>query len=116
MGFLKGRFSSLRGLRIQINERAHLKFATLWITACICVHNFAIEHEAGVDVTSDEFFIEGIRIMEMERAKRMEREQEREDVSIGEERRRARAHDEGLRRGKEKREELKRQLFNYLDD
>ena len=56
VGFLKGRFCSLRGLHIQINQAEHLQIAALWIIACIAVHSFAMTHEAGNDVTADAFF------------------------------------------------------------
>ncbi|KAH9969955.1 hypothetical protein BJV74DRAFT_784654 [Russula compacta] len=38
IGFLKGRWSSLRGLRIYINDKRGLHYAILWITACILLH------------------------------------------------------------------------------
>ena len=42
MGFIKGRWSSLCGLQIMINESAHIHFASLWITSCIILHTFAM--------------------------------------------------------------------------
>lgn len=46
IGFLKGRFHSLKGLRVSIiNEETH-KVATYWIAACIGVHAFAMQCEA----------------------------------------------------------------------
>ncbi|KIL57516.1 hypothetical protein M378DRAFT_33627, partial [Amanita muscaria Koide BX008] len=42
IGFLKGRFHSLKGLRVYIkNEKTH-KIATYWIAACIGIHAFAM--------------------------------------------------------------------------
>ncbi|KAJ3502372.1 hypothetical protein NLJ89_g8916 [Agrocybe chaxingu] len=38
VGYLKGRWSSLRGLRVAINNSAGLQYATLWIIACIHLH------------------------------------------------------------------------------
>jgi len=67
MGFIKGRWSSLCGLCILINESAHIHFASLWITSCIILHTFAIRHEAGLEMSSDKFYLEGIRIMEEEK-------------------------------------------------
>ena len=64
MGFLKGRWSSLHGLRISINESAHIHYASLWITSCIVLHNFAIHQEAGQDMSTDEFYLEGLWIVE----------------------------------------------------
>ncbi|KJA12826.1 hypothetical protein HYPSUDRAFT_96761, partial [Hypholoma sublateritium FD-334 SS-4] len=42
IGFLKGRFQSLKGLRINIKDEASHKFATYWVVACIGLHNFAM--------------------------------------------------------------------------
>ncbi|KAF8592787.1 hypothetical protein K439DRAFT_1273646, partial [Ramaria rubella] len=47
VGFLKGCWSSLRGLRVQINQPTHIHFASLWITCCITLHNLAMQDEAG---------------------------------------------------------------------
>ena len=46
IGFLKGRFQSLKNLRILIKSEHNHKFATYWIAACICLHNWAMKHEA----------------------------------------------------------------------
>ena len=65
IGYLKGRFQSLKGLRIQIDsERTH-KFATYWVLACIATHNFAMEcesEERAEDESADEdpFILEGL--------------------------------------------------------
>ncbi|KAJ7698835.1 hypothetical protein B0H14DRAFT_2219712, partial [Mycena olivaceomarginata] len=45
VGFLKGHWSSLRGLRIAINNNKGIQYASLWIMACINLHAFAIRHE-----------------------------------------------------------------------
>jgi SH3-like domain-containing protein len=46
IGFLKGRFQSLKSLRVSIkNEKSH-KYATYWVAACIGVHSFAMQCEA----------------------------------------------------------------------
>lgn len=67
----------VEGLRISINEPSHIWFATLWITACITLHNFAMCHEAGSDLSTDEFFISGQAVLEEERvAARVRAEQE----------------------------------------
>ncbi|KAJ6452588.1 hypothetical protein C8R45DRAFT_945572 [Mycena sanguinolenta] len=45
IGYLKGHFQLLKGLRVLIkNEKTH-KFATYWISACIGVHSFAMQCE-----------------------------------------------------------------------
>ncbi|KDR66667.1 hypothetical protein GALMADRAFT_45593, partial [Galerina marginata CBS 339.88] len=38
IGFLKERFQSLKGLRINIRDEANHKFATYWIVSCIGLH------------------------------------------------------------------------------
>ena len=48
MGALKGRFQSLRGLRININSKSDHHFACRWITAAIILHNLVIDVE-GVE-------------------------------------------------------------------
>ena len=64
IGYLKGRFQSLKGLRIQIEDEDAHKFATYWVLACVAVHNFALECEAQErsDDSADEdpFIQEGL--------------------------------------------------------
>lgn len=115
MGFLKGRFSSLRGLRVQINQPSHIHVASLWITTCIILHSFAMDHEAGMDVASDEFFHEGLRIMEEEKRNEAEWRQERENEQTRQEAMRDSNRDVELIRARLKREELKVTLFEELD-
>lgn len=38
MGFLKGRFQSLRGLRQQIKDERDHRLAVEWIRACLIIH------------------------------------------------------------------------------
>jgi hypothetical protein len=45
IGFLKGRFQSLKGLRISIKDQKTHQFATYWVAACVGVHSFAMECE-----------------------------------------------------------------------
>lgn len=45
IGYLKGRFHSLKGLRVLIDSPdAHI-IATYWVAACIGIHAFALRHE-----------------------------------------------------------------------
>ena len=45
IGYLKGRFQSLKELRVQImNQKSH-KFATYWVACCVGVHTFAMTCE-----------------------------------------------------------------------
>ena len=45
MGALKGRWQSLRGLRIFINRKCDHGFACRWIRMCILLHNLVIDVE-----------------------------------------------------------------------
>jgi hypothetical protein len=54
IGFLKGRFHSLKGLRVNIKDAKTHKFATYWVAACVAVHSFAMEHEAEERGDSDD--------------------------------------------------------------
>lgn len=45
IGYLKGRFQSLKGLRVLIDTSdAHI-IAMYWVAACIGIHSFALKHE-----------------------------------------------------------------------
>ena len=115
MGYLKGRWSSLRGLRLRIdNEDAHM-FATLWIASCIHLHNFAIGHEKKENPEADSFYIKGQQYIQKEQLEQnLWREEQREQLREDEAN-----YDPGenieLLEGKIKREELKRKLFQYLE-
>jgi len=114
MGFIKGRWSSLRGLRILINESAHIHFASLWITSCVVLHTFAMRHEAGLDMSSDEFYLEGIRIMEEERVLGAAQMAAAEERAATDEEQREASRDVDLLEGKLMREHLKKELFAVL--
>jgi hypothetical protein len=45
IGFLKGRFQSLKNLRLHIKDQVSHVIATYWVAACIGVHAFAVRHE-----------------------------------------------------------------------
>lgn len=71
IGFLKGRFQSLKSLRLQIKDEKTHKFATYWIVACIALHTFVMkcEQEGSEDADSDyldPFVFEGQSSDEME--------------------------------------------------
>ncbi|KIJ41811.1 hypothetical protein M422DRAFT_255128 [Sphaerobolus stellatus SS14] len=55
VGFFKGRWSSMQGLHLHINNPTHIHLATIWITTCIILHNFTMQHEEGEDLDSNEF-------------------------------------------------------------
>ena len=46
IGFLKGRFQSLKGLRLRVVDSRSHKFATYWVLACTAIHAFAMQCEA----------------------------------------------------------------------
>jgi hypothetical protein len=46
IGFLKGRFQSLKNLRVSIMNKANHIIATYWIAACVGLHSFAMQCEA----------------------------------------------------------------------
>ena len=73
VGFLKGHWQSLRGLRVHINQPTHLQYATLWITTCVLLHAFAMEHEGRIDLSADQFYQKGRELMQCERAERENR-------------------------------------------
>ncbi|PIL29073.1 hypothetical protein GSI_09121 [Ganoderma sinense ZZ0214-1] len=65
IGYLKGRFQSLKSLRLLIKDEESHKFATYWMLACVVVHNFAMECEAeerakDEDIDDDPFIQEGL--------------------------------------------------------
>ena len=116
MGFLKGRWSSLKGLRVSIKGQRGVQYATLWIIACINLHAFAMRHEAGDDMRKDKFYRDGKKYQQkQERLERMwkrdrRRRTEEEEAELDED------DDVELLRGKIKREELKEELLRYLDE
>jgi hypothetical protein len=114
MGFLKSRWSSLRGLRISINETAHIHYASLWITSCIILYTFAVRHEAGLDVSTNEFYLEGLQIAEEERVSGAAQRAAAEDRAVGNESEWETLKEVELLEGKLKRETLKKELFVYL--
>ncbi|VDC04986.1 unnamed protein product [Peniophora sp. CBMAI 1063] len=115
IGYLKGRWASLKGLRVSVDDLEGLKFASIWIRSAIILHSYAMEHErnAGQAIERDGFFMSGRRYMR--RKKRFEREWKltghdrtvyRQQTDAEEE--------ESLAQGQEKREWLKERLFAEL--
>lgn len=116
VGFLKGRWPSLRGLRVRINNEKSLQYATLWITTCIHLHMFAIDHEDGAFVSGDTFLKQGLKIMREERNMQREWEVKHAEHAAEMEGECEETHDISLLEGKVKREELKEELFKYLNE
>jgi hypothetical protein len=79
IGFLKGRFQSLKELRVKIrNEKTH-KVATYWVAACIGIHAYAMQceqEERGRDDSDadQDFILDGLEGNErwVVRTRRME--------------------------------------------
>ncbi|EUC57648.1 DDE family endonuclease [Rhizoctonia solani AG-3 Rhs1AP] len=97
---LKGRFPSLRGLRVRIDNSIHTSFATIWVTVCVALHNFALVHEGG-DYIHNNFFEEGRQILREEAGDEVEIDP-RFNQGLGE---------NDVEAGKTKREEIKRRFF-----
>lgn len=70
IGFLKGRFQSLKRLRVLIKDAETHRFATYWVIACIVVHTYAMrceKEERGDDNESwdpldDPFLVQGLSV------------------------------------------------------
>jgi hypothetical protein len=61
IGFLKGRFHSLKHLRVNIADESSHKLATYWVSACVGIHAFAMECEEDPDSDDpDPFIAEGL--------------------------------------------------------
>lgn len=65
IGFLKGRFHSLKNLHADIQDKDSHKIATYWVTACIGLHAFAMmcedeEWDDDNDEIPDPFIVEGL--------------------------------------------------------
>ncbi|KAJ6538041.1 hypothetical protein B0H19DRAFT_1270413 [Mycena capillaripes] len=106
IGFLKGRFQSLKSLRVSIKDKKTHKFATYWIAACIGVHAFAMQREEverGAEsdeeaVMADPFIAEGLSSSSDSSANEAPRTRGGSNLTR-------------LQTGKAKRESLKRALF-----
>ena len=105
----------MRGLRCSVDTSKGLQFALLWVTTCIHLHAFAMDHENGVHISKDKFFRTGVKLMRKERRAQQAWQAERQDVATVVEREEDENNDVGLLEGKVKREELKQKLFTYLD-
>jgi hypothetical protein len=111
IGFLKGRFHSLKGLRVRIlDERSH-KFATYWVAACIGLHAFAMQCEDEEDSQSDDleemdaFIAEGLSSSESDS----------ETNTAPETNARTAGRSSRLYEGRARREQLRHRLFRAKD-
>ena len=46
---MKGRFQSLKELRIQVSSELKHEYAKFWVICCIIIHNLAIDIEGAVE-------------------------------------------------------------------
>jgi len=60
IGYLKGRFPSLRELRLAIRCKEDLEMLAIWLHTCIIIHSYAIDVEKSMDIYQDEFLVSGI--------------------------------------------------------
>jgi DDE superfamily endonuclease len=108
IGFLKGRFHSLKNLRVNIRDKDSHILATYWVAACIGLHSFAMqcedkERELDSDNSGSEdpFVAEGLSFSSSD-----------SDVDLAQPQPlRARARTARLRAGKAQREKLKAKLL-----
>ena len=67
IGFLKGRFQSLRDLRVLIKDEKSHKAAVYWVVSCVSIHSFAVQCELGRraedhDLADDPFVAAGLSL------------------------------------------------------
>lgn len=115
VGFLKGRWASLKGLQVHIDGQKGIQYAGLWITTCIHLHSFAIQHEDKGNITNDQFFRSGVKyVREQRELEREWRQKQRERAADIE-----RVWDESsevlLLEAKIRQETLKENLLEWLD-
>jgi hypothetical protein len=103
IGYLKGRFQSLKELRVQIHTKEDFIYATCWINTCIALHAFCQADE--VDEQSD-FIEDGVA------HEREQRRDERRAPAVEQRRER----EVTLADGRQRREELKNVLVRELDN
>lgn len=101
MGYIKGRFCSLQGLRQQIDNAQDHERAIIWVKACIIIHTLIFTIEKGEE---DPSFVADLI------------EEGREPAGVdflGDDETRESTRET---RGKRLREKLKKDLFDYLSD
>lgn len=106
IGFLKGRFQSLRGLRCSIRSQIDMQFTNAWIVACITAHNFAMRYEDEAGFQKDEFFQWGVETAKAEQEARQGWLRDNGEFGAA-----AGARQDELNAGRARRERLKAALF-----
>jgi len=79
------------------------------------MHGFAMQHEAGEDLETDDFYWEGLIIIKDERRQHQEHAENAEEYIDETERQQETARDVELLQAWLFRETLKKELFNHLD-
>ncbi|KIJ48820.1 hypothetical protein M422DRAFT_247179 [Sphaerobolus stellatus SS14] len=87
-----------------------IQLATIWITSCISLHSFAMDHETGIDIEADVFYKEGLELIEKEREEEWRHGTQQWSSHAPDEDQREAAHDEALEEGCTHREWLKAHL------
>ncbi|ODQ73307.1 hypothetical protein LIPSTDRAFT_290286 [Lipomyces starkeyi NRRL Y-11557] len=108
-GYLKGRFQSLKELRIYITDAKSMKYATSWIRACIILHNFALVHEESLGLDKENFLMAWKAQQDKDHE---EPEQEVRDEDVGIANRQERATE--LEEGKAKQSDRVSRLPSYM--
>ena len=96
---------------------AGVQYAALWLTACIHLHAFVMDHEDRQFRTKDRFYTDGCKLMEKEWHEQDTREALRAEEGVVE----GNGGDDddeeiNLLPGRVKYEDLKRELFKYLNE
>ena len=114
MGYLKGTWQSLHGLWVRLDSEEHIQYACIWIIACVHLHSFTLAHQKDINISADDFFQNGQKIIDEDRRRYTELRRVRETLAMEVERAQQAARDIELMRGKVRREELKLELFRHL--
>lgn len=115
VGYVKGRWASLRGLRVSIKGEKGIQYATLWVIACIHLHAFAMRHERGEDMSKDKFYQRGRKYQKKQRRLERRWRRNRHENMANIEGALDDDDDVELLQGKIKRETLKERLFEYMN-
>ena len=97
-----------------MNVPEHIRFACVCTFSCILLHSFAMDHEEGTDLSSDESYQEGLQLIEAE-SLHWESLQASAEVHVqATDSERETVHDLGLLEGQLFRDNLKTKFFLAL--
>ncbi len=108
IGYLKRQFQSLKKLRVRMNNRKDIRFASCWIQVCIILHALVIDHELEIN---QEWLVDGITWEQKQQQRERNFDEKQREVAEGES---TRQHDISLSQGKRTREALKLRFFCSL--